>query len=226
MQRILRQLHVKVNEKVYLKDPESSELGRKIVKESIGIIHKIGFEAFTFKKLATEIHTTESTIYRYFENKHKLLLYLTSWYWGWMEYQMVFLTMNVANPVEKLAKTIETICDPLKNNLEHEYVDLVLLYEIVVAESPKAYLTKEVDDENKNGFFANYKHICERLSGIIEEINPEFKFAQTLASSIMESANQQRFFALHLPKLTNIDHNARNLGTFFTEMTLKTIETA
>jgi len=224
MQNLLSQIQIRVNDKIYLKDPESSDLGKKLVKEAVRMIHDIGFEAFTFKKLATKMGTTESTIYRYFENKHKLLLYLISWYWGWLEYEMVFRTANISDPLEKLAKTIGTICDPIKDEIKHEFIDLKLLYEIVVAESPKAYLTKEVDSENKNGVFANYKRICERFSNIIEEISPDFKYAKTVASSVIESANMQRFFALHFPNLTNIDRKASALGMLFTDMVVKTIQ--
>ena len=67
-------LKIKMNEKLFLRNPEESELGRKIIEFSIILIHKIGFEAFTFKKLAKEINTTEAGVYRYFENKHRLLI--------------------------------------------------------------------------------------------------------------------------------------------------------
>ncbi|MFT8175893.1 TetR/AcrR family transcriptional regulator, partial [Salmonella enterica] len=87
---LLSQIVISVNPKLYVKNPESSELGRKIIQQSILLIDEIGFEAFTFKKLGERIGSNESSLYRYFENKHKLLLYLTSWYWGWMEYRVVF----------------------------------------------------------------------------------------------------------------------------------------
>ncbi|MFY7861276.1 MAG: TetR/AcrR family transcriptional regulator, partial [Chitinophagales bacterium] len=70
-----------VNEHLYLKDPESTELGRKLVKNSVEMIYSLGFEQFTFKKLSIDLGTTEATVYRYFENKHRLLLYIINWYW-------------------------------------------------------------------------------------------------------------------------------------------------
>ena len=60
------QVSFKVNEKLYLRDPESSDLAKMIVKSSIDLIYEIGFEQFTFKKLALEIQTTEASVYRYF----------------------------------------------------------------------------------------------------------------------------------------------------------------
>ena len=74
MKELLKTLQIKVNDKTYLKDPETSDLGKRIVEHSIILINEIGFEAFTFRKLGLKINSNESSIYRYFENKHKLLL--------------------------------------------------------------------------------------------------------------------------------------------------------
>jgi len=92
MQNLLNNFNIVINEKLYVKNPETSDLGKKIIEQSIILIDEIGFDAFTFKKLGEKIKSNESSIYRYFENKHKLLLYLSSWYWSWMEYKLVFST--------------------------------------------------------------------------------------------------------------------------------------
>ena len=52
MKELLQNFQIKVNDKLYIKDPESSELGKRIVAESIILMDEIGFEAFTFKKLS------------------------------------------------------------------------------------------------------------------------------------------------------------------------------
>ena len=75
-------LKITMNEKLFLRNPEETELGKNIIQRSIVLIHEIGFEAFTFKKLAAEIGTTEAGVYRYFENKHLLLIYIVDWYWS------------------------------------------------------------------------------------------------------------------------------------------------
>ena len=49
MQNLLSNLKITINDKLYVKDPETSELGRNILKNSIILIDEIGFEAFTFK---------------------------------------------------------------------------------------------------------------------------------------------------------------------------------
>ena len=225
MKNLLKSVQVKVNDKIFIKDPVSSDLGKGIVSTSIDMIHDMGLEAFTFKKLAHKLGTTESTIYRYFENKHKLLIYLISWYWGWLEYEMVLNTINIADPFEKLKNTIESISNPLKNDIEHDHFNLKLLHEIIIEESPKAFLTKGVDIENENGLFSNYKRINDRLIQNIKEINSEYKFANTLSSIIIDSSNQQRFCALHFPSLTDFDKQGSQLNDFLTDMVLKTIKT-
>ena len=86
MHYYISNIKFQISDKIFVKDPETSSLGRNILKESILLIDEIGFEEFTFKKLGQRIGSNESSIYRYFENKHKLLVYLSSWYWSWIEY--------------------------------------------------------------------------------------------------------------------------------------------
>ena len=55
MENILHSLQVKINDKIFLKDPENSELGKKILKEGHRMLDEMGFEGFTFKKLAQKL---------------------------------------------------------------------------------------------------------------------------------------------------------------------------
>ena len=77
-------ISIQLGNNLYCKDPQSTELGKKIVLHSIKLISELGFEAFTFRKLSMQIDSTEASIYRYFDNKHRLLVYLIAWYWAWM----------------------------------------------------------------------------------------------------------------------------------------------
>jgi len=109
MKHLLSNIKISVPESIYVKDPETSKLGKRIIEHSILLINEIGFEAFTFKKLGVKIKSNESSIYRYFESKHKLLVYLTAWYWAWIEYQLVFETANIDNSLEKLKRGIKVV---------------------------------------------------------------------------------------------------------------------
>ena len=102
-------INVVVDSSLCLKNPESSELGKKIVGKGIEMINEMGYESFTFKKLGEQIGSNESSIYRYFESKHALLVYLVNWYWSWIEYKLVFGTTNLNTPEEKLNKAIQLL---------------------------------------------------------------------------------------------------------------------
>lgn len=223
MESLIKQIQIQVNNKIYLKDPKTSDLGIKMIKSSILLIDEIGFEAFTFRKLATQLSTTESSIYRYFENKHKLLIYLTSWYWGWLEYQLVFSTANVSAAKDRLKKAIEVTIKPPSKNETFESLNLEALYRVVISESPKAYLTKEVDNANKLGSFVGYKRLVERISLIVLEIRPNYKYPHMLISTIIEGAHFQHHFADHLPKLTDQLEGEDCITDFYLEVANKAL---
>lgn len=203
MDRLLANFKVSVNETIFNKDPESSDLGKRIIKNSIELIHAIGFDAFTFKKLGAEIGSNESSIYRYFDNKHKLLIYLSSWYWAWLEYQLVIETHSISNPNEKLKKAIEIATKSIKEDSKHTHINEVTLNKIIIEESYKSFLTKEVDKENQDGYFKVYKRFVTRLQEMIIQVNADYKYPKSLASTIIETALHQHFLKNHFPTITD-----------------------
>ncbi len=223
MQEILSKVIIQVNERTYLKNPDSSELGKKIISNSVDMIDEKGFENFTFRKLALEINSTEASIYRYFESKHKLLLYLMSWYWAWMEYQLVFNLANISSPVERLKRAITLLTQQIRSDNNKAVINEEKLHRIVISESSKAYLTKEVDQENKAGAFLGYKQLVARVSEIILEINPDYEYPHMLISTIVEGSHQQRFFADHLPRLTDVTKRGDAVINFYKDLVFKAI---
>lgn len=223
MNGLLTNIQFKVNSNLYLKDPESSELGKKIVQGSVVMIYKLGFEHFTFQKLAKQIKTTEASIYRYFESKSKLLLYLTNWYWAWMEYRLTFETANIPSPKKRMEICLQILLE-YKPETKMELFDFGKLHQIVLNESSKSFLLKEVDQINKEGAYLNLKKVVAFLSSIIKELNPQFKYPQMLISTIIEGVHQQRFFAEHLPRLTNSIKGEDSIAKFYKDLLFKTIE--
>lgn len=201
------QLQIKMNKRLFLRDPEQTELGKKILLNGIRLIHKTGFESFTFKKLAQDIGTTEAGIYRYFENKHKLLIYITAWYWSWLEYRVTIYTKNIANPVTKLKKVIKLLATTVEDDVQTSYVPENILHQIIISEGSKAYLTKQVTEDNKDELFKPYKDLCAKIGEIILECNPRYKYPKSLASTIIEMAHFQNFFMYNLPSLTDFEDN-------------------
>jgi len=203
MDQILSNIKIQVNEKLYVKDPETSSLGKKIIQEGILLIDSIGFDDFTFKKLGEKLGSNESSIYRYFENKHKLLVYLSSWYWSWMEYRMVFATSNYSDPFEKLKKAISIVTETVEDDQKTTHINESILNRIIIAEFTKTFHTKEVDQENKEGFYYIYLRVINRITAMITEVNPEYLFPKSLASSIVEGALHQHFLRDHIQSITD-----------------------
>ncbi|MDT0687629.1 TetR/AcrR family transcriptional regulator [Autumnicola psychrophila] len=202
MKSLFASLKIEVNRNLYVKDPESSALGKKIVEHSILLTHDIGFEHFTFKKLGAKIGSNESSIYRYFENKHKLLLYLTSWYWGWKEYQLVFATANIEDPKKKLETGIQVLTRSVERDSFISHIDEVILHKVVINEYSKSFLSKEVDRENKEGFFAVYNRLAVRLKEMVLAVDSNYPFPSSLASTVLEGALHQHFLKEHFSSLT------------------------
>ncbi len=206
-------VNLDINERLYLRDPQKTDLGKRIVQQSIILIDEIGFEQFTFRKLATKIKSTEASVYRYFENKHLLFIYLLNWYWEWMKFRIDFNTMNINDPVKKLKIAIGIIVDSARRNTYIDFVNEDALHRIVVTEGTKGYHSKSVDQENKEGFFLSYKSLCGKIADIFLEINSEFAYPRTLASTLVETANNTLYFAAHLPRLTDIKYQQDRIFT-------------
>lgn len=207
MQDLLANIKIQVNPKTYVKDPETSDLGKKIIQNSILLIDEIGFEEFTFKKLGEKIGSNESSIYRYFENKHKLLVYLSSWYWAWIEYRLVFSTNNINDKFEKLKKAILIVTESIEDDSKTEHINEAVLNKIIIEEFTKTFHSKQVDEENKEGFFLIYKQVNYRIEKMILDINPDYPFAKSLVSSIIEGSLHQHFLKNHLKTITNCNEN-------------------
>ncbi|QJW89897.1 TetR/AcrR family transcriptional regulator [Spirosoma taeanense] len=205
-------LHVRMNAHLFLRDPEGSDLGRRIVRQGTLLFDEVGFEEATFKKLAERLNTKEASIYRYFENKHRLLVYLVAWYWQWMEFQLVFQTNNLADPHEKLERLLRLVLLKDVAPTATDDIDIRALHGIVVRESSKAYLTRHVTEDNRHQLFKPYKDLCSRIAGIILEYHPDYPYARSVASSLIETAHYQTFFMQNLPSLTDFASKPGNTG--------------
>jgi AcrR family transcriptional regulator len=219
------QLSFKVNEHIYLRDPESSELGKQIVKNAIDLIYELGFEHFTFKKLATKMSTTEASIYRYFENKHRLLLYILNWYWSYMEFLVDFTLQNIQIPKEKLTKIIELFTQSLPESLGQLDYNKSYLNQIVISESSKVYLIKEVMEINSFQVFKPYKDLCNKISEVMLSLNPKYAYSRSLSSTLIETAHSQQYFSKNLPRLTDIstDKDEKFVFNFLTQLVFSTL---
>lgn len=205
-------LSFNVNKNIFLRNPDSSDLGKKIVKHSIDLIFELGFEQFTFKKLAQRAGTTEATIYRYFENKHRILLYILNWYWYYLDFMLDYQLKNVKDKKEKIKIVLHLLTDELSDSNNDIDFNKQYIHQIVIAESSKVYLVKDIIEINQHEVFKPFKDLCSKIATIFSEYNPKYIFAKSLSSTAIETAHDQEFFVVHLPKLTDV--NTKNKKTF------------
>lgn len=215
---MITQIKFSVPECTYLRDPQETKLGIQIIQSSIELIDEIGFDTFNFKKLALSMESTEASIYRYFENKHQLLLFLYAWYWSWMNYRLQQETHNISSALEKLEMAIQLLISKLEDDPQTPFINEEKLKRIIEQEGVKSILTKNIDAVNTGGAFEDYKQLVEKLAGWITEINPSFKYPNMLITTIIEGAHLQHYFADHLPRLTNKNATDDNVKVFFSQL--------
>ena len=212
-----------MNSELFLKDPESSELGKKIVGQGILLIDDIGFEKFTFKKLGVKIKSNESSIYRYFENKHKFLVYITNWFWGWKEFQLTMSTYGISDSNEKLLKAIEVITHPVVQDFRFQHINEVALNHIIINESSKSYLTKEVETDNKEGYFSIYKRLVTRIAEMISEVSSDYEYSLSLSSMVLDGALHQHFLKDHIQSITDCSEK-KSVSNYFKDLVINTLK--
>lgn len=209
---------LKQPEGTYLKDPQGSDLGIKIIKESIELMEEIGIEDFTFKKLSVRIESTEASVYRYFESKHQLLLYLYSWYWGWKMVEIDRATHFISTDFDKLITAMNLLIQQENKAAFAFSFSYEKLRNLIEKEGIKSFLTKKVDDENQIGAFDNYKKLVALLSSWVVATKKDFQFPNMLITTIIEGAHLQHFFGNHLKRLTNHSDTNDNVAEFYKEL--------
>jgi hypothetical protein len=148
--------------------------------------------------------STEASVYRYFENKQMLLIYLTSWYWEYLDFNIMMNTKNIEDPFRKLKIAVKTVVDGMSEGTAIEYIDIKLLHQIIVEQSPKVIYTKKVSECEKAGLFSNYINLNSHISGIILECDPDFQYPSALASNIIKMAIDHTYYAENICSLTEI----------------------
>jgi hypothetical protein len=137
----------------------------------------------------------------------------------------MFETHRIEDPIEKLQIAIRVFCHTIQTEMLTEAeLDIPMLHRIVVAESPKAYLTKEVDEVNKEGAYLSYKGFCREVASLVRGINPDFYYPNALVSTAVEAAHHQQYFSEHLPSLTEVSKGSmEEVTAFLTDMIFRVL---
>lgn len=197
-------INPRINNDVYLKNPMDSELGKKIILASVDMIDELGFEKFNFKKLGQEINSTEASIYRYFPNKHRMLIYLSAWYWEFLLYHIQVHTKAIVDPREQLKTAIHNLVNIPDEAQSHSILNMHKLQSIINEQFYKIVRTKKISIQNDSGYFESYKKLCSALASIFNNIDASFKYPMTMATAVVEMSINNNYCCNHLPSLTEI----------------------
>ncbi len=223
MDALLGNFRIKIPHQLFLKDPSSSALGKAVLREGLRLMQEAGFEAFTFKKLADTVGSPESSMYRYFENKHRLLAYLISFYWCWQEYRVTFSVINMSDASSKLVKAIEVINMTPEPDEELDELNLYALFRLAEQESARIFLHQRTDALEKDVLFEGYRRLTNRLSALVTEINPRYPFPMALITTLLDAIHLQPFYARDLSGLTDVPQDSRKQNEFFTRLVISNL---
>lgn len=212
---LVDRFHIPVLEAIALRNPQATQLGQRIIEGSIFLIDELGFEQFTFKKLAQSVGTTEASVYRYFASKQKLLLYLINWYWGRLECRLL-LESQGGSVKERLDKALDLVL--ILKATSMSFASEKRLQRIVIHEAPKVFLTKAVDADHQTGYHAIYTEIVRYVSDLVRAYQPACKYPEMLVSTLLEGSLQQRFFSEHLPEVTNAFEQEDAVAVFYKQL--------
>ena len=137
--------------------------------------------------------------------------------------QSCFFTANISDPTEQLLIALKIVTEKIEDDSATEHIDESVLNRIIITEFSKTFLTKEVDLENREGFFLIYKRVINRLIAMVVAINPSYPFPKSLVSNIVEGALHQHFLRDHLKSIT--DCNAETTPTdYYTDLVMRILK--
>jgi hypothetical protein len=142
-----------------------------------------------------------------------------------MEFMVTFKLENVTDKKEKLKNIVFLLTHELsESNSPFDY-NKKYLNQIVIAESSKVYLVKEVAEINKNEVFKPYKDLCAKIAEAISRYNPTYKFPRSLSTTLIETSHHQQYFSVYLPKLTDVSskNNAEYTSQFLEDFLFKVL---
>lgn len=184
-----------LGEEFYLRNPQDTELGRRIVETSLAMIVKDGFIPFSIKKLAVSIKTTEASVYRYFSNKECILLYCIGMFWAETEFRIKFQTNNMNNPKDRLSAIIDILTDEHgAAEQEFETSHFTLLRNLACLNNSLIFILMEVQKQHQITKAALmpiiksvYGSINDSVSQLVSDKSKAFMLTETIISFCLNS---------------------------------------
>lgn len=199
-------IHLKPDTAIFLRDPESTVLGRTMLAEGLALMNELGLEAFTFKKLAARIGSTEVSLYKYFPNKQRLLQYYYQLYWLWLRQVCGRQAERSSDPLATVRSVVDVLCGLWPKDAAPAPLDRRALRLLVIEEGMKSYLHKNVDEDNARKLFLPYKSLSAFIAETLVACRKDVPMPRSFATTIIEMAHSLPFAMEHLPSLTELSN--------------------
>lgn len=187
---------------LFVKDPQSSELGKTLIYKAAQMIGDTGIEAFTLLKLAKNIGCTEATVYRYFTGKQQLLYYLMNLYWGYVLFGIEYHIKGEHSDNKRLNKAIDLLLCPNIDDFSSPGTG-ELLSAVAISEGIRIHLRPEVSKEIEEGKLKYYVSLVELFEELIQKAHPAYSYSRSLAGTLIDASLQQIFYQIHNTPLTD-----------------------
>jgi AcrR family transcriptional regulator len=203
-----------IDKSLYTKDPMTSVIGQDIIRHAVEQIAANGLDQFTFRKLATSLKSTESTLYRYFQNKHQLATYLASYHWSLMEWRIAFATANIADHQTQFENALRELCLWVRDDQKKQILNEAKLQRFVLTAGFTTFLPLDLNKSDRISYTKAYSDLIHRIATIVRKSHPHIKSPEAFSTTIVESIHHQMYLQLHAPHLTDIASKAQQLFLF------------
>jgi AcrR family transcriptional regulator len=187
---------------LFVRDPQSSELGKMLAYTAAKMIGETGIEAFTLLKLAKNTGCTEATVYRYFSGKQQLLYYLMNLYWGYVLFGIEFHIKGEKSDSKRLNRALDVLLDPNIDNFSAPGTGQ-LLKAVAISEGIRIHLRPEVSEEIEQGKLKYYVELIDLFELLIHKAHPGYSYSRSLAGTLIDASLQQSFYQIHNTPLTD-----------------------
>ena len=143
-----------------------------------------------------------------------------------MDFLIDYQLQNQTDAKQKIKTIIHILTNELPESSGGLDYNKRFLNQIVISESSKVYLVKEVEEINKNEVFKPYKDLCAKIAAVIIMYNNKYIYPKSLSSTMIETAHHQQYFSEYLPRLTDVSaENKKNFtGQFLENMVFKVLD--
>lgn len=118
---------------------------------------------------------------------------------------MIFRTSNIYDKQKTLKRTVKGITETPTQDDTFGFINEKELHYIIVQKYVKTFQTKDVDEENENGYFIIYRRLIKRLSKVISNYKPTSQHLMTTTNMVVQGFLKQNFQHEHFPQLSDFD---------------------